>query len=428
MKHIHLLFFLQLSFFSLSAQQEYTKYFTDDKLRYDYTITGDHQVTRIQDMNFYREHNWSGPKLNLIDTFQYGELLLEVFDSSTSKLIYSKGYSSLYKEWQTTDEAILSERTFSESVIAPFPKHSIRIKLSERGFDMRFKEIHTTYINPTSREIEEIEPFEFVRSHHILVNGPVSSKVDIVFVSEGYTSSEEEFFFDDVKKFSDILFNWDPYHNYRNAFNIYGVFVASEDKGADIPQDSLWLNTALNAGFNTFGSDRYLTTNDICRVRDVVTGIPYDQICILVNSDKYGGGGIYNFYTIFSTGNALSEFLFHHEFGHGFASLADEYFSSIVPYNNMVNLNCEPYQPNITTRINFDRKWKSMIADTVPIPTPYSQAYTDVIGLFEGAAYTSKGVYRPCYDCSMKSKINNAFCPVCKIAIEQMILFYYTSE
>ncbi len=423
MKYIHSIIFLLLIVTSSTAQSDFSYYFQEDKLRFDYLISGDRENTKIDSCGLYYDQKWGGSKINTIDTFLYGELLLEVFDSVSNTLIYSRGYSSLFKEWQITDKADSLNRKFKESVIMPFPHNTVRIQISERSYDMSFRRIFSIFFNPGICEIEEKIPPAEVKVRVVLANGKACSKVDLVFLSEGYLAADSLKFYGDVQKTSMELFQWDPYLNFRSSFNILAVFIPSESRFISTSSDIL-SETALHTHFNTFGSERYLTTEDIWKARDIVSGIPYDQLCIIVNTDKYGGGGIYNYLTLYTSDNEFSEFLFHHEFGHGFASLADEYYSSLVPYNTNSDLKYEPYQPNITTCIDFQRKWQSMISDTVPIPTPNLKTYAGVVGLFEGARYTDKGVFRPYLDCSMKSKINNSFCPVCKRAIEQMIRFY----
>jgi hypothetical protein len=403
----------------VSAQQDFSGYFNGDKLRLDYTIRGTKHGCSVSADSIYREANWGGSVINTIDTFLYGEMLLEVFDSVGNKLIYSRGYSSLFKEWQTTPEADSVEREFGGSVVMPFPEHPVRIDISERNYDLSFGKIFSLYINPDHSGMKEK-----VRFRTILYNGLPANKLDIVFLSEGYREDDSTKFFSDVRKKSDELFQWEPYSAYRSSFNIYAVFVPTERTTEDATENAVKPETAFGVKFNTFGSQRYLSAEHISKVRDAVSGIPYDQICIVVNSQKYGGGGIYNFLTLFTSDNEYSEFLFHHEFGHGFASLADEYYSSVVPYESLFDLNYEPYQPNITPRVDFSRKWHDLIPDTVPVPTPNIELYRSVTGLFEGAGYSPKGVYRPYYNCSMKSRSKNAFCPVCRRAIEQMIRFY----
>ncbi len=424
MKLIHTLFFLQFTICFVSAQSKFSKYFHEDKLRFDYSISGDSEKANIQSRAFYLDKNWGGSLINSIDTFLYGELLLEVFDSATNKLIYSRGYSTLFKEWQTIDEADTTKREFLESVIMPFPKNTVKIEISERRFDLSFKDLFSTYFNPKKSAVLLKKTPDFVVTREIIHNGRASSKLDLVFLSAGYQKGDSTKFFSDVNRTVQALFKWDPYSKYKQSINVYATFVSSDHISVCDQKDSIVQKDIIQVNFNTFNSERYLTTEDIQGVRDVLCGVPYDQICIIANSNKYGGGGIYNFLTFFTADNEYSEFLFHHEFGHGFVALADEYYSSLVPYTSFVKMEYEPYEPNITTRIEFNKKWEAMVSDTVPIPTPNSTLYSGVIGLFEGGAYSSKGVFRPYFDCTMKSKIDNAFCPVCQKAIEHMILFY----
>lgn len=423
-----LYYFLIFFTTSLSAQINFNRYFTGERLRIDYGEAGNSSSSTIFSYHFIKEPVWGGPRHNLIDTFRYGEMLVEVFDSSSSKLIYSRGYSTLFKEWQTVDEAKTKERIFIESIVVPYPKHKVHIVISERTYDLSFVEKFSTYLDPRSISILRDKPYTGGEYRKLTVNGPPENKIDIVFVAEGYTAGQKTKFFNDAARFRDIMLSWAPYDRHQKAFNFGALFVPSKEEGTDIPEDSIWRRTAFNTSFNTFGTHRYLTTEDITGLRDALSGIAYDQICLIVNSDKYGGGGIYNDFTVFTADNKRSDFLFMHEFGHGFASLADEYYSSTVSYQNMFDPRYEPYQPNITTLVDFKHKWADMVPDTVPIPTPDSSIYHHVVGVFEGAGYSSKNVYRPYYDCTMKSVLINAFCPVCQRAIEQLILFYDVDE
>ncbi len=248
-------------------------------------------------------------------------------------------------------------------------------------------------------------------------------KVDIVMIPDGYTKDEMDQFKKDCEKFANYLFNTSPYKENKDKFNIRGVEAPSEESGTDIPADNVWKNTLLNTSFYTFDLERYLMTDDYKTVCDVAANAPYDQIYIIVNSDKYGGGAIYNYYSLCIHQSRFEEYIFTHEFGHGFAGLADEY-SSDVTYENFYPLDVEPLEPNLTTLVNFKSKWKDMVNDTIPIPTPNDSKYKNVVGAFEGGGYTSKGIYRPSLDCTMRSLSVNKFCPVCKRAIQEMIDFY----
>lgn len=406
------------------AQVLFSDYFTGERLRYDYIIAGNYEYTKVYDHQFVYEPQWGGSVKNLIDTFRYGELLIEVLDSVSSNIIYSKGYSSLFKEWQSVKEAKARERAFIESLVIPFPKKTIKLMVYERDSLSHFIPVHNTYFNPNSFLVQHANLCVGIKKYELMISGNPSNKIDMAIISEGYTAAEEDTFLHAAKKYMEYFFTWEPYKAYRNKFNFYAIFAPSPDSGTDIPGDTIWAHTALNTNFYTFGSERYLTTSNIMRLREVAMEIPYDQLCILVNTNKYGGGGIYNCFTVFSSGSQYSGFLFLHEFGHAFAGLADEYYTSPTAYDDIIVTNIEPYQPNITTLVNFETKWNDMVQDTVPIPTPNCKTYAGVIGVFEGAAYQAKGIYRPAYDCAMKSKTSHKFCPVCKRAIERMILFY----
>jgi len=394
--------------------------FQNKTLRMDYLHSGDKNSSSIEFLAWKEEPFWGGPRRNLIDDPLKGEFVVEVFDRSDDELIYSKGFSTLFNEWQSTDGALINSATFYESIIIPFPKQPVRIQLSRRDKKQQFHVIFETSIDPLSAAIEKTPPLNY-SVQKILDSGESATHIDLVFLPEGYTQNEMEKFRQDVEKFKNAMFSWSPYDEYKHRFNIWIVEAPSQESGTDIPQDGIWKDTILNSSFNTFDIGRYLTTFDYKSVRDLASCAPYDQIYIIVNSDKYGGSGIYNFYTIFTSDNNISEFLFMHESGHGFVALADEYYSSDVPYSDFFDLTTEPYQENITTLIDFERKWQDMINPNTPIPTPDDPLYYQTVGVFEGAGYQAKGIYRPYHDCTMKTKSINNFCPVCKRAIRRTI-------
>ncbi len=408
---------------NLRAQINYSDYFTPERLRYDYVISGNDKNISLVDYMFCKEPFWGGSTVNLFDTFAYGDMFIEVYDSSTNTMIYSRGYCTLFKEWQATDEAHFHNKAYLETVSMPFPHKTILIRILSRDYYLNMYEVSRTYLNPCSHDIKMLKQPDFTEVQFIDSTGLIAERTDLVFIAEGYTKTMRAKFFSDARRFRDVLYKWHPYAELPSAFNIYAVFAPSEDSGTDSPIDTIWVNTLLESTLNTFGSQHYLTVYDQHRLHDLVAGIPYDQICILVNNDRYAGGGIYNFFAAFTVDSEEAEFLFHHEFGHAFAGLADEYYTSSVAYTDIFDLQAEPYQPNITTRVQFEKKWIDMIPDSVPVPTPDTIMYAGVVGLFEGASYYAKGVFRPSLDCSMRSITHDAFCPVCKKAIEQMIYF-----
>lgn len=408
---------------TVSGQQGYDKYFTDKVLRFDYMLAGDSKSTTVYPVGMKEEAYFGGSRTMLIDPFGYGNLKYEVFDATENKLIYSRGFCTLYQEWQSTAEAQTIQRSFYEVATMPFPRDKIRFVLSMRKRNGLFEKIFETDIDPSDYFIRKEKPFD-VNVTRILYSGDPSGKVDLAFIAEGYTATEMNKFRDDVRKMTKKLFNEAPFSSYPDKFNIYAVEAVSDESGTDFPGERQYVNTVLNSSFYTFNTDRYLTTQDIETVNDYASTVPHDNIIVLINSSRYGGGGVYNYYSGTTTDHPLSETVFIHEFGHGFAGLADEYYTSDVAYNDFYPADVEPWEPNITTLVDFGSKWKKNIAVSTPVPTPAESKYSAVTGLFEGAGYSAKGIYRSEQDCRMKSNSAKGFCAACRQAIENMILFY----
>ena len=417
------IFFLLIAI-QVSAQKiNFDDYFLPKTLRFDYIHAGNSEDEYIYQEQLVEEPFWGGSQTNLIDKFNYGEFRLMVYDSKTGTLIYSRGYATLFQEWQATEEAKTLSRSFYESVVFPFPKNPVIIEIQKRDKKNNFQNLLRTEIKPDNYFIKKEIPYDF-KTSKILDNGEPANKVDIVFISEGYQRREMGKFKQDAQRFANALFNYSPFKENKDKFNIYTVQAYSKESGTDMPGDDIWKNTIVNSNFYTFGTERYITTMDVKTVRDLAGLVPYDQIYILVNTDKYGGGGIYNFYNLCVVDNQHSELVFVHEFGHGFGGLADEYWTSDVGVQDYYDLSVEPADPNITTLVDFESKWKDMVAKDTPIPTPDTDQYNNTIGVFEGGGYVEKGIYRPYRDCIMKSLQTNEFCPVCQKALENMIKFY----
>ncbi len=414
------LLFLSLA---MSAQVMFDEHFTDRTLRFDFMLAGNSTSTKVYPVSFREEPFWGGSLTNLTDPFGYGNFRYEIFDAASGNLIYSRGFCTLYQEWQTTAEAKQMERSFQEVATFPFPKNKVNFVLSIRGRDGLFTKLYETAVDPASYFITREKPDASLASR-IYGSGDPHTSLDIAFIAEGYTRGEMEKFRADVKRLADILFQEAPFDKYKDRINIWAVEAPSQESGTDVPGQGIYVNTALSASYYTFDVDRYLTTQDIRKVNDYAAAAPHDQIVVLINSPSYGGGGVYNYYSAVTSDHKFTPQVFTHEFGHGFAGLADEYYSSEVAYEEFYPLNVEPWEPNITTRVNFDAKWKDLIAKSVPLPTPNDKRYTGVTGLFEGGGYAAKGIYRPSFDCRMKSNEAETFCAVCQNAIEAMILFY----
>lgn len=405
------------------SQITFDDFFEDKTLRLDYFHTGDKENDIYSIDELIEEPYWGGSKVNLIDKFPYGKYRFEVYDEVSDELIFSRGYSTLFSEWQTTEEAKVTVKTFSETIIFPYPQKPVVVKFFNHNRKNELIEKFEYRIDPKNYFIKTERVDEYPK-FEILNSGESASKVDIVIIPEGYTSKEMGLFEEDCNKFAEYLFNSSPFKENKDKFNIWGVEAPSAESGTDIPAKDLWKKTLVNTTFYTFDLERYLMTYDNKSLRNIASNAPYDQIYILVNSDKYGGGSIYNHYSVCINDNEYSEFVFTHEFGHGFASLADEYYTSDVAYQDFYPLDVEPLDPNLTTLVDFKSKWKDMLEDGTPIPTPDTIEFNDKLGAFEGGGYMEKGIYRPTHDCTMKSIVVDNFCPVCKRAIQKMIDFY----
>jgi hypothetical protein len=412
-----------LSLIPLQGQTVYEKYFTDKVLRFDFMLAGNSTETAVYPVGMKEEPYFSGSRQNLVDPFNYGNFRYEVFDSAGDVLIYSRGFCTLFQEWQTTEEALTTDRSFYEVATMPFPKNEIRFVLSIRGKNGNFSRLYETAIDPDDFYIRREKPVS-ARFSRIYGTGDPALSVDLAFIAEGYRADEMEKFRNDVKKLSGVLVAEAPFNEYRDLINIWAVEAVSEDSGTDVPGERIYVNTVLNSSFYTFGTDRYLTTTDIKVVNDFASIVPHDNIIVLINSNRYGGGGVYNYYSGTTSGHQLSPVVFIHEFGHGFAGLADEYYTSDVAYNDFYPISVEPWEPNITTLVSFESKWKNLISNETPMPTPAVEKYKNTVGLFEGAGYSARGIYRAETDCRMKSNGPRGYCTVCREAVRKMIEFY----
>lgn len=407
--------------FSCTEKTGYEQFFDDQSMRIDFIFHGNAENEEIKLEKITKEPFWGGSKTNLTDKLNYGEYKFEIIDQKSERIIYSQSFCTLFEEWQTTLEADTVYSEFSQSVLFPSPKNIATIIIYSRSWEGNFEELFKYEINPDKYVFNtELTQHSYTK---IMDNGDPATKVDLVFLAEGYTLEEMDKFEIDAKRFVDYMFSFEPYASQKEKFNIWLVKSASLESGTDIPGDSIFKNTVLNSNFYTFGSERYLTTEDFTAVRDAASVVPYDDICILVNSEKYGGGGIYNHYCISSVDNALSNEVFIHELGHSLGGLGDEYYNSSTAYNDFFNLEIEPWQPNLTSLVNFDLKWKSLMNTETPIPTPREEQYQNTIGVYEGGGYVNKGMYSPYIDCRMKTNEAEGFCPVCQDGISKVISF-----
>ena len=413
------LFFITFSLLSKAQNVNFAQYFHNEgSLRMDVFQCGDADSSHYVFERFIIEPYFGGSKVNLIDPFNLGTNRVKVIDAQTNTLIYSRGYNTLFREWQTTNEATNMERCYEESVSAPLPINAAYVVLEIRNYNGVFEEVFSKLYEPdemfNSTEQRYIFPVQ-----DVLVNGTPESKVDVVILPEGYTAAEMSQFQQDCQNLVNVFSQHEPFASHLNDFNFRAVLAPSEESGVDIPGLYTWVRTILNSHFYTFYIDRYCTTRDYFSVKDVAANAPYDQIYILVNSSQYGGGGFYNFYSMSTAGNMSSSSVIVHEFGHAFAGLGDEYEELGNPLASLYNLNVEPWEPNLTTLVDFDSKWADLVAPGTPIPTPNSSQYSNTVGAFLGGGYLTYGIYRSQLHCMMRDYA--PFCAVCNRTIESVI-------
>jgi hypothetical protein len=418
----YFLLLLALLSFSHKSEAKFDKLFEEKTLRLDYYHCGNATSEQFFFDELIREPHWAGSKINLVDTKYYGTHRLEMRTADTNELIYSRGYSTLFDEWQTTPEAQTTSCCYPESVVMPFPRQKVVLSIFSRNKAGEWLKTFEHPVDPQSylikSENKNLPVFDVVKS------GNPEKMVDLVLLAEGYTADQEELFRADCRKFADELFSYAPYSQNKNKFNIRGVWAPSNEAGPDIPGDHSWNNTRLNSSFYTFDSERYLMVNDFQEIRDVAGNAPYDYIYILANTDKYGGGAIYNFYGISAAHHAdETGKIYIHEFGHLFAGLGDEYVGG-VEYSEFYPLNVEPWEPNLTTLVQFDKKWKDLLPEGTAVPTPVKPENKQKLGVYEGGGYVIKGVYRPWINCLMNNLHSiDVFCPVCSKSIQETIDF-----
>ncbi|MDD4857805.1 MAG: M64 family metallopeptidase [Candidatus Krumholzibacteria bacterium] len=409
-----------------AERSEFDRYFAPQSLRIDLYHTGDARTDIYSLDEVMVEPFWAGNPHNLIDTLNLGSCIVRVFDLETNAMIYSRGYCSLFDEWKTTDEAIAGfARTFHESLIIPLPRGKVQVRIDTRDRSNVFKPAFDLVVDPADYHVVTERRSRGVRSVELIDGGPSASKVDIAILGDGYDANELHKLRNDAERLLGVLFNTEPFKSRKRDFNVRLLEPVSADSGVDEPREGKYRSNVLGLSFNAFDIPRYMLTYSNKAVRDIAGNVPYDIVIILANAKRYGGGGIYNLYSDASVDNEFSGYVFVHEFGHAFAGLGDEYYSSEVAYNDIYPKGMEPWEPNITALLDTAKvKWGDLIGSGTPIPTPDDSIHAGVVGCFEGAGYAAKGLFRPSRDCIMFSKRVVPFCPVCARAIDRMVDFY----
>lgn len=446
--------------------------FTGATMRVDYFHTGGPTSGETVSLDrVVNDGDWPGSRTQLVDPTNLGKYRFEIRDTRGGTLLYSRGFASIYGEWETTGEQKTAHRTFQESLRFPWPRNPVTVTLAKRRPDNSFASIWTTEIDPASRFVVNAPVKQHAgRIWNVFINGPAATKVDLLVIGEGYTAAEMSKFHADVNRLLPALFAEEPFKSRKGDFNVRALDLPSAESGINRPNAGVFRRTPLSTEYNIFDSERYVLTLDNRALRDAASGAPYEFIEILVNDTTYGGGGIFNDQATAAVDSAFSPYVFVHEFGHHFAALADEYYTSDVAYETGAVQKPEPWEPNVTALHDpATLKWKDLVTTGTPLPTPWSKdeyekhtasiqqrrreirarnapeaemdalfreqqawdsqflssmTYSGRVGAFEGASYEARGLYRPEADCIMFTRDSVGFCRVCRRAIGTIVGLY----
>jgi hypothetical protein len=436
-------------------------------MRLDYFHTGDAREEHYALDAVVREGAWPGPPDRRVEDGNLGRYLVEVRDDKSGQTVYSRGFASIFGEWESTPEARERARGFHESVRFPEPPAPVTVTIKKRDAGGAFQAAWSVRVDPADPAVDRRAP-PAIKVWAVMKSGEPADKVDLLLLGDGYTASEMDKWHRDAKRLTDTLFAASPFREHRAQFNVWAADTPSEDSGVSRPSDGIYRRSALGTTYDAFGSERYVLNFDNKRWRRIASAAPYEFIEIVVNDRKYGGGGIHNLYATVAADNAFTPYVFVHEFGHHFAGLADEYYTSPVAYQAGAAERPEPWEPNATADPRA-AKWRDLVSAGVPLPTPWpkeefeaaqrdiqarrlkirqekrpeaemealfqeeragmtrllgSAPLTAKVGAFEGALYEPKGYYRPQIDCIMFTRDEVGFCAVCRRAIERVIALY----
>lgn len=417
----------------------FMKNFNDSTLRVDYVFGGGPKGSQILLDDMSKTPGWYGRRHNLDKVPLKGNGSITVTDPATGDTLYYHSFSSLFQEWVLTEEADSANRSFENTFLVPLPKKAADINITL--FDNYQKPfVAATHRYSPADELVGTRKVSPLYQEYVHKGADPKEAIDFAIIAEGYRPEERDLFISEAKKMSAEILKYEPFASKKDKLNFIAVMTPSRESGVSVPLENIWVDTAFGSHYSTFHSARYLTAPKVHAMHDALNGIPYEHIITLVNTERYGGGGIFNSYLMSSTRHEHSLPVVVHEFGHSFGGLADEYF-----YTNEENetypVGVEPWEPNVTTLVDFDSKWKSMVDPKTPIPTPWQDDKGTreekmkkakknqpkggpVVGAYEGGGYKEKGVYRPVITCRMRDNYYPTFCPVCEKSIRELIEFY----
>ena len=424
MKRYFLLFLLAFTTMAAAAQA-FDKHFSDNTLRIDYTFVGNAQQQIIALDELICETGWAGRRVNLDRVPVKGNGDIRISDPRTGATLYINSFSSLFQEWIVTDEALQVTKSFEATMLVPYPTHTVQVDITLYNNEGKVAATLSHKIDPNDKLIRRNTNSPAAHKY-LIQNGSDEECIDVAIIAEGYTANEMDIFLRDARTTCDEILRYEPFASLKERFNFIAIMLESKDSDVSVPQDGMWRNTAIGSNFMTFYSPRYLTTGNIHAMHDKLAGIPYEHLIILANTDTYGGGGIYNSYTLTTAHNPMFKPVVVHEFGHSFGALADEYFYEHADHTEgTYKLGYEPWEQNITSLVDFQSKWADMLAKDIEVPSkPTDERKANyTIGVYEGGGYMTKGMYRPAVVCRMRDNDATQFCAVCQRAIERIIRF-----
>lgn len=420
----HILFLLCLIAVSSTRAQVFADHFADKTLRVDYIFNGNASGQAICLDGLSALPTWAGRKHHLAELPLQGNGQIVMRNAASGKTIYTTSFSSLFQEWLETDEARNVTKGFENTFLLPYPLQPVEIEITlldpRRNVRASMKHI----VHPNDVLIEQKGNSHITPHKYLLHNDSPEKCIDVAILAEGYTLQEIQAFYEDADIACKSIFDHEPFKSMKKRFNVVAVASPSTDSGVSVPRLNEWKHTAFGSHFSTFYSDRYLTTSRVKAIHDALAGIPYEHIIILANTEEYGGGGIYNSYTLTTAHHPMFRPVVVHEFGHSFGGLADEYFYDNDVMTDTYPLDIEPWEQNISTQVDFAAKWKDMLSENTPVPTPAEVSENYPTGVYEGGGYSAKGIFRPAENCRMRTNEYPAFCPVCQRALRRIIEFY----
>jgi hypothetical protein len=442
-------------------------WFTGRTMRVDYfhTARGDTRIVTLD--RVVDDGEWAGSRTRWIDDTNLGPYQVRMLAGTTGELLYTRGFASIYGEWETAAASRSEWRTFHDSVRLPWPRMPVRIVLDRRQPDQSFEELWETRVDPGSRFVNRAPPVQSGVVTVLQDSGAPDRKVDLLLVGDGYTADQGADLVADATRMTDALFRQEPYRSRKGDFNVRVLHAPSSQQGVHRPRDGSPRRTPLSAEYNVFDTERYMLTLDNRSLREIAGLVPYEALVVLVNERQYGGGGVFNAHATVAAKNQFADYVFVHEFSHHFAALADEYYTSDVAYETGLTNRPEPWEPNLTAlKSKGGVKWRDLVSAGTPVPTPWRKNVFDeeaakhqaerkalrerhapeedmdalfrreqewqmrffaglphagTVGAYEGAGYETRGLYRPEADCLMFSRNPVGFCRVCRRAIERVI-------